>query len=81
VKVKSNIFQYQKGGNYVLLKNIRKLCQERQTTVAQMEREIGLSNGTISKWATSSPTVNNLKAVADYLGVSMDELLAEDKED
>lgn len=65
----------------MLLKNIRKLCQERQTTVAQMEREIGLSNGTISKWATSSPTVNNLKAVADYLGVSMDELLAEDKED
>ena len=65
----------------MLLKNIRKLCQERQTTVAQLEREIGLSNGTISKWASSSPTVNNLKAVADYLGVSMDELLAEDKED
>lgn len=65
----------------MLLKNIRKLCKERQTTVTQMEREIGLSNGTISKWATSSPTVNNLKAVADYLGVSMDELLAEDKED
>ena len=65
----------------MLLKNIRKLCQERQTTVAQLEREIGLSNGTISKWASSSPSVNNLKAVADYFGVSMDELLAEDKED
>lgn len=64
----------------MLLKNIRKLCQDRQTTVAQLEREIGLSNGTISKWASSSPTVNNLKAVADYLGVTMDELLAEDKE-
>lgn len=64
-----------------MLKNIRKLCQERQTTVAQLEREIGLSNGTISKWASSSPSVNNLKAVADYFGVSMDELLAEDKED
>lgn len=64
----------------MLLKNIRKLCQNRQTTVAQLEREIGLSNGTISKWASSSPTVNNLKAVADYLGVTMDELLAEDKE-
>jgi transcriptional regulator with XRE-family HTH domain len=65
----------------VLLKNIRKLCKDRQTTVAQIEREIGLSNGTISKWASSSPTVNNLKAVADYLGVSMDELLAEEKEE
>ena len=65
----------------MLLKNIRKLCKDRQTTVAQIEREIGLSNGTISKWASSSPTVNNLKAVADYLGVSMDELLAEDKEE
>lgn len=65
----------------MLLKNIRKLCQERQTTVAQLEREIGLSNGTISKWASSSPSVNNLKAVADYFGVLLDELLAEDKED
>lgn len=65
----------------MLLKNIRKLCQERQTTVAQLEREIGLSNGTISKWASSSPSVNNLKAVADYFGVSLDELLVEDKED
>lgn len=64
----------------MLLKNIRKLCQDRQTTVAQLEREISLSNGTISKWASSSPTVNNLKAVADHLGVTMDELLAEDKE-
>lgn len=65
----------------MLLKNIRKLCKDRQTTVAQIEREIGLSNGTISKWASSSPTVNNLKAVADYLGVSVDELLAEEKEE
>lgn len=65
----------------MLLKNIKRLCRERQTTVAQLEREIGLSNGTISKWALSSPTVNNLKAVADYLGVSMDNLLAEDAED
>ena len=65
----------------MLLKNIKRLCRERQITVAQLEREIGLSNGTISKWALSSPTVNNLKAVADYLGVSMDNLLAEDAED
>ena len=56
---------------------IKDKCWEKRTTVAGLERAIGLSNGTIAKWQTSSPRVDNLKKVADFLGCTVDELLAE----
>lgn len=64
----------------MLLSNIRKLCQERNITIAQLERETGLSNGVIAKWGTASPTIGNVKAVADYFGIRVDDLLTESEE-
>lgn len=58
--------------------NIDKLaamCKERGISFRKLEKECGLGNGTIARWKTSSPTVANLKAVADYFGVTVDELL------
>ena len=39
---------------------------------------MGFGNATIRGWVTSSPTVEKLKAVADYFGVTVDELLEDD---
>lgn len=55
---------------------IRELCQERGTTVAAVEKEASLSNATIRKWNKSSPTVDNLQAVARVLKVRVEELLS-----
>ena len=58
--------------------NIDKLaamCKERGISFRKLEKECGLGNGTIARWKTSSPSVANLKAVADYFGVTVDELL------
>ena len=44
-------------------------------TVAQLERTLDLSNGSISKWAKSKPNSEPLEKVADYLNVSTDYLL------
>ena len=60
----------------MLLTNIRRLCSKKPVSIAKLEKETGISNGTISRWDTSSPTVENLKKVADYFGVTIDELLA-----
>ena len=54
---------------------ISRLCKEKGISVAKLERETGISNGTISRWSTSSPTVEKLEKVADYFGVSVDSLL------
>ena len=59
----------------MIFNRISKLCKEKGVTVAKLERETGISNGTISRWSTSSPTVDKLRKVADYFGVSVDSLI------
>lgn len=60
----------------MLLDNIKKLCRENSTTFAAVEREIGLGNGVISRWGSSAPRIDSLKAVADHFGVTVDELIS-----
>ena len=59
----------------MLLKNIRLLCSKKPVSIAKLERETGISNGTISRWDTSSPSIENVQKVAEYFGVTVDYLL------
>lgn len=54
---------------------IKDLCKERGISVTSVEKKAGLSNGAISKWNDSSPTVDKLNAVAKVLNVKVDCLL------
>lgn len=60
--------------------NVQNLCREKGITVAQLERELGLGNATIRGWKNSSPTVERLKAVADYFGITVDALISEQEQ-
>ena len=62
----------------MILENITRLCKKNGISIARLERETKISNGTISRWGTSSPTIHNAKAVADYFGVTVDDLLMEE---
>lgn len=62
----------------MLADKIRTLCESRGKTIGAVEAACGLSIGAISKWNVSSPTVRNIKAVADYFGTTVDDLLKED---
>lgn len=55
---------------------IKEICQEKGVSVRQVEINAGLPNGSISKWNDSSPTVKNLKAVADVLKIKIDKLIS-----
>lgn len=57
--------------------NIRRLCQEHEITIAELERKCGISNGVIAKWDkdTKSPKIYAVAAVANYFGVTVDYLL------
>lgn len=54
---------------------IRSLCVKEGITLAELERKTGLGNGVIARWASSNPRLDSLMKVADYFGVTMDELL------
>lgn len=66
---------FEKGSDKLLYDKIREICKEKGLTVTFVEKEAGLSNGIISKWNQSSPTVNNLQAVAKVLNIKVDKLL------
>lgn len=58
-----------------LTDRIKHLCEKKNTTIMQLEIELGFSNGAISKWKKSSPKVSSLIKVSKYFNVSMDYLL------
>lgn len=58
-----------------LYENIKKQCKAKGISIAELERATKLSVGSISHWRTSDPKVSNVKAVANYLHCTIDELL------
>lgn len=60
----------------MILENIRHLCKEQNRTIAELEREAKLGNGVIARWGEMNPRVDKLKAVADVLGVTVDDLIS-----
>lgn len=55
---------------------IKEICEKKGISVASIEKEAGLSNGTIRKWNKSSPTVDSLKAVANVLKIRVEKLIS-----
>ena len=58
-----------------LVDKIRALARQRDMSLPQLETALGLGNGTISRWRSSSPNTDKLQKIADYFNVSMDYLL------
>ena len=54
---------------------IRDLCKARGTSIARLEKELGLGNGTIASSKSNYMRSDRLKAVADYFHVSMEYLM------
>lgn len=63
------------------LNKIRELCQTRGISLTELEQSVKLSNGAICKWDGKSPGVENVRKVAAYFGVTVDDLLREDDDD
>lgn len=59
----------------MILKNIKQLCANHHVKISDLESAVGLGKNTIYKWSESSPSIANLKLVADYFEVTVDELL------
>ena len=68
-----------KGGVFVqIVENIKLLATKSNITIAEVERNCGLGQGTIGKWSKSSPVIDKLLAVATYFKVSVDSLVSDE---
>ena len=52
---------------------VKELCQERGISVAQIEREAGIPEKSISKWDKNSPSFDKVLKVIDAFGISTEE--------
>lgn len=58
-----------------LVSRIQHLCELNKTKLKPLEKQLGLSNGSISKWDNSPPSCDRILKVATYFNVSVDWLL------
>lgn len=54
---------------------IENLRHSQRISQGKLEKELGFSNGSISKWKNSMPTPERLQKIADYFGVTVDYLM------
>ena len=58
-----------------MLDEIKEICKTKGITIQDLEAAVGVSKNAMYRWDKNAPSVDKVKAVADYLGVSVDTLL------
>ena len=66
---------FKKEEKMSLLDRIKLLATTHQMTMAELERKLDFSNGSLRKWGSSMPSGDKIEKVADYFNVSTDYLL------
>lgn len=61
-----------------MVRNIKRLCAAQGISVRQLEIALGYTNGIIGRWDTNRPSIDRVKTVADFFGVTVDELIREE---
>ena len=75
-----DFFRTRKRGEKVTLrKNIQERAKKIGVPIYKIEEEIGLARGSISKWGDINPGIDKVKAFAEYMGCSIDDLVSEEK--
>lgn len=64
-----------------MLKTIRNIAKQKGIPLAKIERACELGERSLYRWDTNYPSVDKVKKVADYLGVTVDDLLKEEQND
>ena len=60
-----------------MFEKIKKLCKQRGISITELESTMGWTRS-IYRWDTNKPSIDKVKAVADYFGVTVDYLLSDD---
>jgi len=58
-----------------MITKIKEYCTKRGLSISDIEKALGFSNSAIYRWDNNSPSIEKVKKVADYLGVTVNDLL------
>ena len=60
-----------------IYENVKKVCASKGISIFALEERLGFSRSSICKWNTNIPSVTKVKAVAEALECTVDDLLEE----
>lgn len=61
----------------MFIDNFRRLCASRGVPETRVTKELGIGGGTYMNWKNGSEPLNSTKKrIADYFGISIDELMS-----
>lgn len=55
--------------------NIRAIARSKKISIRKIERETGITLGSIYHWDDVKPSVDKVALVADYLGITIEQIL------
>jgi transcriptional regulator with XRE-family HTH domain len=58
----------------MLYERIKELCRQNGTSISALEKDCGFGRGSISKIDKHKPSNEKLQKIAEYLGVTVDQL-------
>ena len=58
-----------------IYENVKKICDSKSIPIGVLETDLGISHGYISKWWKHTPNIKMVKQIADYLGVTVNDLI------
>lgn len=61
--------------NQILVNNIKKICKDQNISISVLEKELFMSPGLISRWTKTTPALDRVLEIANYLQVSIDTLI------
>lgn len=72
-----------KNANEIFATNIKRLLQERNMSYKEFAEKLGYRASTISMWmrGTNAPRMDALEKIADFFGITISELLNDERED
>lgn len=61
--------------NLQIVDSIREICSQHNITVTKLEESLGMSQGLISRWNKSDPSLSKILDIAKFFNISLDELI------
>ena len=58
-----------------VVNSIREICKQHNITVTKLEESLGMSQGLISRWNKSDPSLSKILDIANFFNISLDELI------